>query len=258
MSYIGNMDYLIKISQGLVVGAAAWNKLGYNGDVDNVEEDVISQGGVYVWPAAEQQMDIVSDSTKDDGSPAGLGAQKVTLYYLNLAGAEKSEEITMNGTTAVATSASDIYRVQNMRVTAVGAENDPAGNITLSEHGGTTYKYGYIAAGQNRQRQITWTVPAGKALYITSATLSGVNTAASHIARFTLRATYNDKSLTVLAANFFVPFAELQVVDQTVERDFRVPIKLPAGVDIKVSAISDAGASNEIVSCALRGYTLVV
>jgi hypothetical protein len=251
---IRTQNYLQAIAEGDITGHTPWTKIGYNGDIDNAEEDLIPQGGTYVWPAAQQQMDIVSTSTNDDGSPAGTGAQKVTIYYLTGAGVEKTEEVVMNGTTPVATTGTDLFRINAMRVTAVGGLFKADGNITLSEHSGTTYKYGYIVAGFTRMRQMVYTVPFGKTLYVTSIVVSGVNTSAGHWCRFTTRATYNDKSGSVLAANFFMPFHEILVVDQSFERTLEVPTKLPAGVDLKVTAISDAASANELCSCALRGW----
>jgi hypothetical protein len=247
-----NGNYLQNIAEHVYSAYRThWLKIGYNGDVDNAEEDMISQGGTYVWPSTAQQMDIVS-STSDDVS-GGSGVRTVTLYYLTTTGLEKSEIITMNGVTAQATTATDIYRVNNMRVTTAGAGGKASGNITLSEHSGTTYKYGYIAAGYTRMRQCVYTVPLNKTLYITSIVCAGANTSSGHWVRFTFRATYDDKSHAVLSG-IFVPYFEAQMVDQSFYRPLEIPLRFPTLTDLKVSALSDASGANELTSCSLRGY----
>lgn len=240
------------------VGGIGWSKIGYNEDVDNTEEDLIVQGGSYDWPAAATKMDIVSDDPADKGTvTAGTGARTVTLHYLDSTGAEKSETLTMAGVTPVTTTGS-VWRVQNMRVATVGSSNKPVGNITLSEVGGTSKKYGYIRAGYTRMRQCVWTVPTGKELYITSISVSGVNAAASHWCRFTMRATYDEKSRTVLPPSLFVPYHEFLLVDSTVVCPLEVATMFPAGVDLKMSALSDGSSANEKCSCELRGYLITL
>jgi hypothetical protein len=101
-----------------------------------------------------------------------------------------------------------------------------------------------------------YTVPLGQTLYITSATISGVNAAVSHWCRFTLRANYDDKSDTVLATTLWVPYFETSVVDQTIERDFLIPLRFPATTSIRLNVISDGASANEICSAALRGYVI--
>ena len=51
---------------------------------------------------------------------------------------------------------------------------------------------------------------------------------------------------------FFIPHAEVTVGDNGLVRHFEVPIRLPATVDLKVSATSLA--NNTRCSCGLRGW----
>lgn len=247
--------YLYDIAEGNVSGHTAWSKIGYNGDVDVGTEDMIAQGGVYTFPAAQGQMDIVSSSAEDDpekaDTNAGTGIHTVTLYYLDNTFAEKSIDINLNGTAAVATSASDIYRVQNMRAKVCGTGGAAAGNITLSEHGGTTYKYGYIALGQTRMRQCVWTVPLGKTLYVTSISFSVGGATKEKTAVFTTLAKYDNKADAI--RNFFLPYTEVTIEDSAYHRELEIPTKLGAGVDLKVQVrglVADC-----VCSCTLRGWT---
>jgi hypothetical protein len=251
---VSSMPYLFDIAEGNVSGHEPWSKIGYNGDVDAGTEDMIAQGATYVFPAAAIQMDIVSSSAEDDPAKAdtnpGTGIHTVTLYYLDASGAEKSVDINLNGTAAVATSVSDIYRVQNMRSKVCGTGGKAAGNITLSEHGGTTYKYGYIALGQTRMRQCVWTVPAGKTLYVTSVSFSVGGTTKEKAAVFTTLATYDNKAAAL--RTFFLPYTEVIIEDEAYTRELEIPTKLPAGTDLKVQVrglVADC-----VCSCSLRGW----
>jgi hypothetical protein len=250
---VSSSPYLYDIAEGNVTGHVGWSKTGFNGDVDNAEEDMWPYGGLYVFPAAATKMDLVSSSANDDGAPVNTGALTVTIYGLAANYTELSETLTMNGTTPV-TTANTYFRINNMRVASVGTNGSPVGNLTLSETGGTTYRYAYIRAGFHRQRQFIYTVPFGKTLYISSMTVSGVNTASGHWCRFTLRANYDEKSDIILATNHFMYFAEYQVVDQSFLRTFCLPMKFPATTTIRMNVVSDASGANEICSCEARGW----
>lgn len=250
---VSSMPYLYDIAEGNVSDHAAWTKIGYNGDVDAGTEDMISQGGQYVFPAVATKMDIVSSSVEDDpdkgGAVPGTGIHTVTLYYLDSSGNEQSEDINLNGTAAVTTSGT-IFRVQNIRAKVVGTNKSAVGNITLSETGGTTYKYGYVAIGQTRQRQCTYTVPTGHALYVTSIGFSIGSATKDKSAVFTTLATYDNKANAV--RTFFFPFSEVIIQDGSYQKELEIPTKLPAGTDLKVQVrglVADC-----VCSCILRGW----
>ena len=66
-----------------------------------------------------------------------------------------------------------------------------------------------LGQAKTRQRQMIWTVPLGKTLYVTQITFTACNMGSTKYARFTTKATYDDKSATVLAAGlFFMPYTE--------------------------------------------------
>ena len=242
-------DYLYDIAEGNISGHTAWSKIGYNGDVDVGTEDMISQGGQYAFRATETQMAIVS-SNDNDGKTGGAtctGVRTVTLYYLDDEFTEKTEDITLNGTTSVSTTATDIYRVNSLRVKTCGTNGFAVGNITLAT-GGVTY--GYIALGQTRQRQCVYTVPKLKTLYITSISFSVGGATKEKAAVFTTLAKYDDKA--DVATTFFLPYTEVIIEDNAHSKQLEVPLKIVAGVDLKVQVrgfVADC-----MCSCALRGW----
>lgn len=245
---VSAMPYLFDIAEGNIANHVEFEQLGFNGDIDGTAEDLWPTGGTYIYPAAEMQMEILSSSPNDDAGNTGI--QSVTLYYLDDTFTEKTEDITLDGTTAVTTTATDIYRVQSLRAKTVGTSGAAAGTITL-RHLSDTPIYATIETGATRSRLGLWTVPAGKVLYITSM-YGGCTSTAANGATITLRATYDH--LAMAARTFFIPHAEVLVGSGSggITRVFELPIKLPAGVDLKVSATSLA--NNATVSCSLRGW----
>ena len=188
---VSSMPYLYDIAEGNVPGHSGWSKMGFNSDIQTAEEIVSPQGGTYAFPTAAMQMQAVSSSVEDDpdkgGSVAGTGVFTLTIYYLDASWVEKSETVTLNGQTAVDTAATDIYRIQNVRVATTGTGLKAAGNISIKgKADGLTY--GYIAIGNTRQRQFAWTVPANRNLYMTQANVYCIHTAANKVATVTLRA----------------------------------------------------------------------
>lgn len=115
----------------------------------------------YTPQGANAQRSIKSSSASD--TSAGTGARQILLTYLTAAYELKTETLTLNGTTAVATAASDIAFIESMVVTSVGSNGGNVGTITFHTNnsgGGTTW--GSIAASDNMTFWAHHYVPAGK------------------------------------------------------------------------------------------------
>lgn len=247
---ISSMPYTYDIAEGNVTDHRSWGKIGFNGAIGATEEEMWPVSTPYVWPTGALTMTIVSDSAEDDADKtpaAGTGAYTVDVYYLTTAFAEKMVTVTMNGTGAVQI-ATDIYRVQNARIMTAGTALTAVGNLTIAS-GGTTY--GYISAGRTRMRQCTWTVPAGKTLYITQIAFSCADQAASKYARFTTKANFDNLSGTILPRGLWSPYNEVVLNNTAYWRELNPPTKLPATVDLKVSAMANSAA---VGTCSLRGW----
>lgn len=90
----------------------------------------------YVEQITDGQRSIASSNAND--SSAGTGARQITIYYLDSTGAGPSleqpfyeEVITLNGTTAVNTVATNICFIERIVVTSVGSNGSNVGTITL-------------------------------------------------------------------------------------------------------------------------------
>lgn len=256
MLRVSSQDYLYSISEGLVAGHTPFSKLGYNSDVGTSEEDIWTVGGKYVFPTTPMQMELVSSSVEDDpvkaDTSAGTGVWSVTLVYLDNTYAQQTETVTLNGTAVVTTTATNILRVNTMRVATVGSSYKAVGNITIRNLADTPI-YRQIAIGETRARAAIHTVPLGKTLYITSIALSsGYSTVGKNV-RWIMRANYDDSTGTILTPGlFFMPYFEIQTQDSSFYRQLELPMKVPATVDMVVSATSDS--ANSVCDIAVRGW----
>ena len=247
---VSAMPYLYDIAEGNIANHSGWSKLGYNDSISTGDEDVWIGGGTYIWPSAASQMQIASTSASD--SATGAGARTAIIYYLDGNYAEKTDIVTLPGAGSAFTNATDIFRVQGFRINTAGSLGAAAGTLSLKNSAGTI-THSSVAAGYTRARNITYTVPAGKALYVTSFTLSCYN--ATKGVRFTTRATYDSSSGAV--KDFFLPYTEVAMTNGVFERELEVPSAFPATTRIKVSATADSG-STAVVAVSLRGWVETV
>lgn len=248
---VSDEPYFVEISEGNVAGHTPVSRFGFNAAVGTSIEDIWLGSSLYVFPTVAQQMSIVSNSAQDAAD--GSGARTVTVFYLDSNYGEHTEVVSMNGTTAVLTTATNIFRVNEFMTATVGSNSTAVGQITISAVGGTPI-YRYIFPGFNRSRGSHYTVPAGKTLFINHWTtgVGGLN--AANLVRVTFRSTYNDVSGAQLTAGlFFIPQAEIAMPNGVVDRHFDFPLKFPAGTDIKVSAFTDGGSCS--VETTWRGWT---
>jgi hypothetical protein len=188
-----------------------------------------------------------SDNTQDKAG--GTGALKVKITYLDSTYAEKSEEVTLNGTTAVDTAATDILRINDFFVSSAGSGGKPVGNLSLLDKATGVITYGYITAGFTHARNSSYTVPLGKTLYITQFVCGyGYSHNSTHYGRIYARANYHDDTLV---AGIFYPYTEVVVSNNSLLVPLSLPIKLPERVDIKISVLADYAG---VAMITLRGW----
>lgn len=248
-----SVPYLYQIAEGNVPEHEPFMKLGYNSDVGVTEEDIWTEGGIYVFPAAAQQMEIVSTSVEDDpvkaDLSAGTGIWSVRIYYLDNLYVEHTEDITLNGLAEVTTVATNIFRVNAIRALTAGTGLKAAGDINLRNLANTPI-YRDIEVGYTRGRALVYTVPNGKTLFVTSMSVSsGYSTAGKNV-KWTARANWDD--ITMTTSTLFAPFFEIQTQDAAFHVEFEIPYKFPEHTDIKLSAVGDS--ANSVCTAAMRGW----
>lgn len=117
------------IDMGLVAGARVAQAHGFVG-VNTAADRVPVRFGTYVEPPTAAQRSIGSTNAND--TAAGTGARKVKLtYYDGSLNGPYEETVTLNGTTAVDTVATDIRFIEGMEVVEVGSTGSNQGLIVL-------------------------------------------------------------------------------------------------------------------------------
>lgn len=237
------------------------HKMGFNGSITGAnQEDMWTQGAAYEFPATGTypgaKLEVISGSADDDGSPAGTGVQTVKIGYLDGSGVQKSETVTLNGTTAVQTTATDIWRINSFRAASVGTGGVAAGAITLQELDGAPV-FSSIAAGQTRARNMAYTVPYGKALLIHEiSTSSAAATIEKAFLKFTLRGNLNEGAKTAVGFDF--PLWEGVVAGTGWQVKLEEPIYVPALVDLHMVVIGNAATDAAAATAEWRGYLVSV
>jgi hypothetical protein len=182
---------------------------------------------------------------------ATTGAQAVKIAYLTSAFAEKEEILLLNGTNVVATTNLDLYRVNSFRIIAAGSGLKAAGNIAIRNLADTP-NYSYITAGYTRARNVQYTVPASKQLFVNEINagfgLSG-NQKVEYCRMYTKA--NREPSTRFLTGNIFYSYTEMLLGNGMISIRLPIPTRLDAGTDIKVSGISSAAG---VAAVALRGW----
>jgi hypothetical protein len=246
---ISSTPYTYDIAEGNIANREIFQRNGFVTDVDNVEEDLWPQGAKYVFPTAEMGMEVVSTTVNDD--VAGTGIQKVKIYYLDDTWTEQITEVEMDGTTPVATSVTDIYRVNYFRASQVGTDGFADGTITL-RHLADTPIYGSIAIGNTQARTLIYTVPLGKTVYLTDMSVSGSSTTGGHYTSFTLRTSWD--YIPDIKVGWMNPVYTLTVQDGGLNIPFVTPIKLNATSDVIMSVVSDTVNADAVCQANIRGW----
>ena len=114
---------------------------------------------------AGADIDVVSSSTDDDGSPAGTGANTIKVTYLDDDFNQATETITLNGTTEVEMTEQNISFIQKAEIMTSGTGLAAAGAITIADVTGGGV-HAVIDAGSKESGNCTWKIPAGHTGYI--------------------------------------------------------------------------------------------
>ncbi len=246
--------YLEALAEGDITGHSQITRYGIVSAVQDATLDVST--GVtnpYVFPSnSGEQMRVVSSSANDASGQTGV--QKIKIDYLDENLVEQTEEVTMNGTNPVNTTATKIRRVNRVYASVVGTGGVAAGNITVYHFTNPTPIYGYVGAGYTLSRQMIYTVPAGKTLYIYSINLSagaGSTSAAKfNFCTFTTRITMDPPGVL---SSIFYPFSEVGILNSSFHLELKSPTKVVSGADFKIVVKGDVAVS-VVCTAAIRAW----
>jgi len=238
----------LQISFGNFTNASAFAKQGQNPDIDmGVAEDLWEQGGLFVFPAAAELLDVVSTSTDD--AAAGTGARTITIEGLDANFLEIVEIVTMNGTTPVPTVAA-FLRVNKAFVSTAGSTKSNVGTLTADNTTSSNVLINMRPTDGISMSSI-FTVPAGKRLLVTSFFASIGSTAA---ATATAQLIAFDE---VGGAEFVVHTGSMQVSGSTHITGFFTPAEMFEGkTSLRLKLL--ATANNTDVIGGYDGYLVTV
>lgn len=180
MTYLGTKDFILEVAKGNVAGHAIMRGMGERdsigttvqgedlwrgNELSSVPSAPASDTKIPVPADAGEQMTVISESDADNGATA-TGALTIVISYLDAAGNEQTTTVTMNGTTAVDLTPSDVRFVQDMQVATVGSNGVTEGNIRIYKKTDSTLVYSMIEAGGNQSLVPAKMVPLGKTLYL--------------------------------------------------------------------------------------------
>ena len=184
--------------------------------------------------AAGEQMSVVSESVND--ASAGTGIRTLRIEYLDAAGDEQTEDVILNGTTVVNTTATDIRFVQNMYALTVGSLKASAGIIKIHKTGTVGLVYSMIQAGFNNSTLSHYMVPRNRELVI-----QGWHVSEAQAKRVAVYIRSTDTNGVLLSGIF--NSKNVVYIKQTSSPSMILGYKIPALSIIKVSCYSSiAGA----------------
>jgi hypothetical protein len=222
----GKLGEAIHIAQGSVADTSHINKFGYNSSV-GASYETITDLGTNNLPSAAGVVSVVSASGSDD--EGSTGAEKVEIQGLDGNYDMLTEEVTMNGTSAVTTTGT-FLRVFRMRATQAGSGGVNAGNITASIGGSDVAR---ISAGEGQTLMAVYTVPRGKKAYLIK--FQG-SLSKNQEANFQLRVKLNGGAWNVKGL--------WGIFSESVNYDYPIPLEFSEETDIQVRG--KAGATSEM------------
>jgi len=242
----------IEIARGNVQRVTKFSKFGENLNVTTTMS-LVTSSGTYQMPSTAQTLEIISSNAND--TAVGTGARTVRVIGLNASFVEISEDVSLNGTTAVALSTPFIraYRIfvltcGDYNVDSIGSNR---GVIILRNSGaGVIWANIPLVNGLGTGQSLTacYTVPAGKSLYIDSLELS---TSTNKTASILLAQRLNADDVTGSDYTALRLFRSYTNVDSTVGVELKGLSVFPQYTDILAFSFTSAG--NSAVSVSFNG-----
>lgn len=202
---------------------------------------VVVRRTAYTEQTTNAQRSIVSTSATD--AAAGTGARTVAITYYTVTGTGPFIEIiTLNGTVAVNTVATDICYVENMIVVTAGSTGSNAGTINFkSTTAGGGVTVGSISPTDNRTFWAHHYIPLGKVCNITGVSVGHNGTTVGSGALFSV----NSLALNVTNAvdAQVTDFIRLYGQSSTFARSYTSPVKVSGPARLTVTVTPETSTS---------------
>ena len=156
-------DIYFQIGMNMISDMGSFSVPGYNPAIRADWETIWPTGGMYYWPNTASLINIYSSSASD--TLAGTGAQIVKIRGLDINWIIQSEDVNLNGITAVQT-INQYIRINSVRVIQAGSNQANVGTITI-EHADESEILQTIEPQFNSSRAAIVSIPAGFSVGIT-------------------------------------------------------------------------------------------
>ena len=212
---------------------------------------VIAPAALGTKPADDYVASVAStDNTNDKAAGTG-GLTAIVRGIAKTTFLEVEELITLNGTTAVLTTA-EFIRINEIILATVGTNGSNTGTITATLNSQTQAT---MPIGYSRSNGLFYTVPAGQFLAIDRINLTGGELATGNVVRWQLQARYLGASIAAPDPWYVLDKADMWS-PSSVEygHELIIPQKSELRV-VAVTAVNNAVISGSIVATLGQGNT---
>lgn len=237
-------DEFATINNPLIIAPANSNGSFNFGDITTAATTKVAvRRTTYNEQTTNAQRSFSSTDVDDDGSPADTGARTIHIVYFDQTGAGPFDEtITLNGTTCVATVATNIAFVEHIDVKTVGATGSNEGTISMFVNaacGGGTI--GTMGIGSNQTFWAHHYVATGKTANITGISVNHNGTTVGSGGLFVMQS----KPLNISDAveGQVSDFVRLYGQSSTFSRNYASPIPIVGPARVTIYVTPETGSS---------------
>lgn len=153
-------DYEKEVALGYVSKHSDVTRFGRNADIDTGPEDIFAGSGVYAGTptGSPETVEIFSSSANDTSAGTGTRTVRITGLLTSDSTSYTTEDLTLNGTTAV-TSTNTWYRINKVAQLTAGSGETNAGTLTVRHTTTTANIFAQVAAGTGHSTIGAYTVP---------------------------------------------------------------------------------------------------
>lgn len=183
------------------------SKIGFDNNVSTSAFTIVSNAAV-TTPTGEGAR-VISTSVQD--SSAGTGIQKALIKYFDTSYSSQQEIVTLNGTTPVLTSATDILFIEDFSVFQIGSSGGAVGTVSLQSTDGTRL-FARIDPGGNQFLRALHYVTPGKVGEITDIIVSGTSGGVSFVVFREIDYTPDGGNIVLISDLSFTLIAEVMSI----------------------------------------------
>lgn len=218
---VNSTDYVMDISSGNQQKTNLENisSINENVNTDNLDQDVWSNGGEYVFPEQATILKIKSDNNSD--SVDDIGARSIYIKGLDINFELLEETVNLDGKNEVF-SLNSFYRINRVRINTAGSYNKNKGNITVICDNKIVSK---LTTGKNSCGSSIYTVPKNQNAHII---LVGTSSCCDKDKILNLK-------IELKIRKYGSVFITKQIFNANDYRIFPIPILAEAKSDIKLS-----------------------